>query len=580
MSDHVVMAEHRTQAPPRPQRPAGAAAQRSPRIGRWIIAVVLVTLAAGIWWGVRAWLAPATLPVAGQFHVVRPTDLEIKITKDGELQAVNNTDIACQVEGQTTIQYLVKEGSTVEKNDVLVTLDSSAIKLKIEDVTLDLQKAEADLTTAREMKDIQESQNATNLEAAQVALLLAKLDYQQYTSGKYPQDLENARTSLKMAQITLKNKEEDLSQTRDLFAKGFVTMSDVKKGELDVTVAQNEVDKARTALMVLEKYTHEKDDASYKNAVAQAEQKLVRVQRENAAQMAQKVSDVSAREQTAGLLKRRLARYKEQEANCTIRAPEAGLVVYASSGERNAAVQIQEGATVRERQLLLRLPDVRTMKAVIRVQESQVSKLTVDRGLKATVRIVGHGRPVGATLTKVSVLPDSGQRWWNPDLKEYPVDLTLDDTPRGMKPGRGVQVEILVDRLEQILAVPIAGLYSLGRDSYVFVRSSADGQVAHRKVGVGASNETHAQITSGLTEGEEILLLQPGQGRLLLEKAGIKLDPTTRPAGRRQRGGRTRPEANQVESASPTPAGESTPPGNGPPRPAAPPNGTPTVPPK
>jgi hypothetical protein len=60
-------------------------------------------------------------------------------------------------------------------------------------------------------------------------------------------------------------------------------------------------------------------------------------------------------------------------------------------------------------------------------------------------------------------------------------------------------------------------------------------------VTLGTANETHVQVVSGLSETEQLLLLQPGQGRMLLEKAGIKVveQPTTRPAkgGRRQRGG-------------------------------------------
>ena len=43
---------------------------------------------------------------------------------------------------------------------------------------------------------------------------------------------------------------EDLDQTKLLFAKGFVTASDVKKGDLLCTTARNEVQKASTALLV------------------------------------------------------------------------------------------------------------------------------------------------------------------------------------------------------------------------------------------------------------------------------------------------------------------------------------------
>jgi multidrug efflux pump subunit AcrA (membrane-fusion protein) len=83
-----------------------------------------------------------------------------------------NIDIICRVEGGSTVQTLVPEGTWAKKGDVLITLDSSAIKQKIEDTTLELQKAEADLVTSKEMREIQLSQNATNLEGAEVALTL------------------------------------------------------------------------------------------------------------------------------------------------------------------------------------------------------------------------------------------------------------------------------------------------------------------------------------------------------------------------------------------------------------------------
>jgi hypothetical protein len=119
-------------------------------------------------------------------------------------------------------------------------------------------------------------------------------------------------------------------------------------------------------------------------------------------------------------------------------------------------------------------------------------------------------------------------------LKEYPVELTLDETPPGLKPGIGVQAEVFIDRHEQTMAVPLAALYSVGKDNYVFVRSG--NTVNHRKITIGASNETHAQVTDGLSEGEDVLLLQAGQGRVLLEKAGIKVEPTTRPANEEGKG--------------------------------------------
>jgi hypothetical protein len=40
-------------------------------------------------------------------------------------------------------------------------------------------------------------------------------------------------------------------------------------------------------------------------------------------------------------------------------------------------------------------------------------------------------------------------------------------------------------------------------------------------VKIAETNETHARVASGVTPGESVLLLQAGQGRELLERAGI-----------------------------------------------------------
>src|SRR6478609_1417852 len=50
---------------------------------------------------------------AAQFYPVTPADFEVTVVQKGELQAVNNFDITCQVEGQTAITTIVKEGSSV-----------------------------------------------------------------------------------------------------------------------------------------------------------------------------------------------------------------------------------------------------------------------------------------------------------------------------------------------------------------------------------------------------------------------------------------------------------------------------------
>ena len=496
----------------------------SPGAGRrWYVwpslSLAVLILLALSWWAWRVKGDGGAAIAAGKFFTITPTDLDIRIRKDGELQAVNNIDVINKVEGRQTIVYLAKEGEAVRKGDLLVELDSSTIRQQFDADTLAVKQAESDLKNSQEMLEIQKNQNQADLEAAEVELELAKLALLQYEDGTYPQELADAQTLVKMTEITVRNKEEDLEQTKSLFAKGFVTAADVKQAELSVTTVHNELRKAQTALKVLTTYKHPTDLATARSALSQAEQKVARVKRTNASMLAKATADVETKEMALATKTRDLAEEQEQLENCKIYAPSDGMVVYDRSDDDFRMV---EGAQVRERQRLIRLPDVSHMKAVMKINESQVPRLRV--GQRALVRVVGVPEPVGATVIRISPMADGSSRWWNPEVREYPVELVVDRTTPEMKPGLTLQGEIFVEQLRDVTAVPLASIYSQGRDSYVFVRRGQD--VEPVKVQIGGASETHAHLTHGVSVGQDVLVLSAGQGRTLLERAGIE---TTNP---------------------------------------------------
>lgn len=482
----------------------------------WAGLAVALLLAVGIIWMLSSKSNATMVAGKSQYYDVVPTDLDITLAKRGDLDAVTNIDIVSKVEGQPIIQQLVPEGEWVKKDQVLCVLDSAELRVKIEDSSIEVQRAEADLTTAKEARVIQDNINTANLESAKVALQLAQLDLAQYTEGTYPQSLDDAQRLVEMSKITVANKQKDLEQTMNLFSKGFVTAADVEQGKLDVLTAQNELDKNTTALTVLQKYSHQRNLADYRNKLAQAEASLARTERENASSIAQIDADLQAKSQNFAVRSRRLDRLREQLSACTLTAPSDGIVIYSTSvagNNRNNQNPIAEGTAVRERQPILRMPDTSAMKAVIRINEANIPRIKV--GLQATVSIPGVDEPVKASLTKIAVLADSSQRWLNPDLKEYPVELTLDKTPPDLKPGLSVEVVISLDHLKQVLVVPIPCIYSANDKSYVFVRNGSG--VRMQIVDVGRSNDSFVEIRSGIKSGEQVLMLGIGQGQQLAD---------------------------------------------------------------
>jgi multidrug resistance efflux pump len=554
-----------------PPPPAPVAEPKKKRRGR-LLAVVgagLLSLGALGYLGAGKFLhgSDNSGPITGTFYTVVPMDLDVKIVKDGELAAINNLDIQCHVEGLNTITFVIPEGTVVKKDDVLVTIDGSAIKHKVDDLKASLDNAQANLVTAQQMEEIQKSQNDANLDAAKVALELAQIDLEAYDKGTFPQSKADAETQLTMAEQTLANKQDDLNNTMALFGKGFVTPSDVKKAELDVTTAVNARDKAKTAVDVLLNFQHKKDQTSFQSAVAQAELKLEHTKAENAAYLSQKQAVTRAAATQVRIFQTQYDEQREQLENCTIKAPAPGFVIYASSLDRNIQQPIQEGATVRDKQLLIRLPDTSGMKAIVRVAEAQRTRIRVDEKnpMRAVVRITRGSKPLEVTawVSRISPIADMSQRWYNPDLKEYPLDLTLDWVPAAdLKPSETVKAEIFCEHLTGASAVPLDCIFSAGSDNFVFEKQ--DEAVKPVKVTIGQSTDTFAQVTAGLTTGAEVLRLQVGQGRTLLERNGIKLAPTTRPAGKfaggKKGGGGAAPPEKKPEPAAPKKAEAAAPP--------------------
>ena len=507
----------------------------SGRIWLWALPFLAAGVAvAGYWVWTKGWIGGNSGGVPVKWQTITPAELQVKVHKDGELQAVNNIEITSLVEGSNTIVQIVKEGQFVSQGDVLVTLDSSGIRQKIEDTSLELQRAASDVAAARNLVEITTSQNEANLEAAEVDVELGKLAIKQYIEGTYPQDLDSAETEVRMNKIMVLSREDDFKNVKELYAKNFVNLADVKTAELNLEVQKNTLNKSATALKVLKDYTHPMTLSGKLSYQKQTEQRLVRTKIENQNNLSKAQTALETQEAAKKILERRSEHYKEQLAHCTIKAPSAGLVVYANLSSRgDSSAPIQEGTQVRERQVLLRLPDTSAMKAVVRINEGQVIRLRPDQ--RAFVRATGLREPIGASLTRISPVSDSSSRWLNPDTREYPVELTLDWTPPNLKPGIGVQVEILVDSVPNAIAVPLPAIYSAGADNFVFTRGDDD-QPTPRKVKVGVSNETHVQIAEGLKAGEQVVLLQAGQGRDLLEKAGVQPSPNDQPTMRKPAG--------------------------------------------
>ena len=106
-------------------------------------------------------------------------------------------------------------------------------------------------------------------------------------------------------------------------------------------------------------------------------------------------------------------------------------------------------------------------------------------------------------------MPDP-QPWWDQrNTKYYTVDIEIDpEYIEGILPEMTADVELILDRLDNILQVPIAAVFSEGDETFCW---KVTGRSKRTKVPVkvGRSNETHVEILEGILEGDTVLLVPP-----------------------------------------------------------------------
>jgi RND family efflux transporter MFP subunit len=183
---------------------------------RWIALLGAVVLVGAI----LAWyIGPATSTHSGDVVViVQRGDFSVVVTTSGELQAqkfvsVQGPSNAQQAEVyQMKISSIVPEGTLVKEGDVVAQLDRSAIAAKLAEVSLALQKAEAQYTSAQLDSALNLSQAREEIHNLELGLEEKRLAKEQSTyeaptiRRQADIDLEKAQRALAQAKLDYKTK--------------------------------------------------------------------------------------------------------------------------------------------------------------------------------------------------------------------------------------------------------------------------------------------------------------------------------------------------------------------------------------
>ena len=497
---------------------------------------------------------------------VKKGPLEITVTERGSLDSAANVTLVSKVEGTTTIIKIVEEGTTAQKDQVLVELDSSKLRDQETQQRIVVEQADAALKQAIEKRAIQLTQNESDINAADLKVRLADLDLEQYVKGDYEKEKSDLKGKKTLAEEELKRAQESYDFSKESAKKGYVSQSALEAARISMVQKEFALNVAISSVDVLEKYMFRRQIEEKKANADEFKQELKRVRLKASAAMAQADADLSACRLTAEVESSKLDKLRQQIENCKLIAPQDGEVVYANTGSdrrggSDAAI-IQEGSQVRERQAIINLPDFTRMQVNAKVHESRIG--FIREGLECLIRTeAAQGEIFNGVIFSVSSVPLSGN-WPNRDLKEYATVVRLTDPVekvRRLKPGLSAEVQVKVDYIPSCLYVPVQAVITVGNKQYGF--PVINGVPETREVKVGKTNDVSLEIQEGLAEGEDVLM----NPRIVLSKEISRLEDLAKEEEEKVKAEEAtkRPAGSTVvpsmPSAGPSSAGAMGPPG-------------------
>ncbi|MEK7795632.1 MAG: HlyD family efflux transporter periplasmic adaptor subunit, partial [Candidatus Hydrogenedentota bacterium] len=298
-------------------------------------------------------------------------------------------------------------------------------------------------------------------------------DEEQLEDGEAKQALRKLDDDLLVSQEDFQLAKNDFESTERLAERDFMTQTELDRQRVNVNKTEIRVSSAEAGKRLYIKYIFPKEVEKLLSAYEESLLSMERTWTEAHAKLLQANAKLKSAESQFRIEKEKLDDFARQIEACVIRATTQGLVVYGTSTEenmfrRNNEEPIGEGATVRERQLIITIPDMTQMSTKVNIHESSVKRVVKTQ--KARIRIDAFpGEALEGEVLRVAVLPDSGNRWMNPDVKVYPVEVQLSGAHEWLRPGMSAQVEILVGRLEDVVQIPIQAVLTEGGSRYCYM---------------------------------------------------------------------------------------------------------------
>lgn len=417
--------------------------------------------------------------------------------EDGSI--VRKGDLIAEIDPSDTLLSLNTAKADIVSNDARIEQTEKELKLQQQQTDVSLQTAIASLkasqasataalaryNSAREQSDAQAELTNANVESANATLATERARLIQMERATQPQNRAAAQSAVDQAKANLKNAELQLNRQKTLLEKGFVAASavdqaqatyDVAKATLasaqerldtiqpeqnaDIAAQRARVRQMEAALktaeanrvqIALQKQSAAAAQADYQRALADVKQAEARVKQAKAEQ----INNTIRRTQIAQAKAQRarseasLSNAQIQYEDTRVTAPSDGIILkkYIEPG-----TMISSGMSFNSTGIsIVQMGDISRMYVDVQVDETDVASVDLDQMVDITFDAYA------TTPFEGKVIKIDPQAVVEQNVTTVHVRVEVDNSAisyRLLKPGMNATCEFIVERKEDVVAVP------------------------------------------------------------------------------------------------------------------------------
>ena len=482
--------------------------ERGSVLGKLLGLLFVAGLVGGGVWGSKYLLSKEEEKVRQEkYWTAEKSDFLVTVKLTGRLASTDVVELKCQLEGQTSIESIVEEGTVVSgparyiiqkddtlasiaedmtrdelsirllnsaedidwnnlpegqsimiPGDLLVELDPLNLKERINQMEIVVEKSENSLLRMMGNLKSTELAAAFSLKVAENNHKLAVMAQEKAINSTIKNQIKSDKGSItNLANQVEESKEQmaiskaKLKWYKELEEKQFLSRMRLREEELKLSKEKNNAEQLRHQIAMaqerLDAYLKYDQVSILNQRELAVDEALVSIEKQkvhNVADLRDANSTIATQKKTLDLEFERLEDLKEQMAATRIYAPSDGTVVYFSESYKEYG-PIMDGARVHRGRNLIKLPKTKSLKVELNVPQAKRSLL--KRGMKAWVQVEDVTLP--GTLSVLGTTVDTNRRG-HTEKSYFKGEVFIDNSnfPDAVSEGMTVTVEIKVVNLE------------------------------------------------------------------------------------------------------------------------------------